>query len=451
MPVELSKEEKEKAEEKSISEDEVSDCISEKIDEGWDRDRAVAACLNMAEEGSSQPEKEVDTMNPEEHEERVKDIQEHEQEMKTARFQITGKDVDIVKESQDSDGEIVVNVPIQALSEDRDGDFINEQGQESIIRQLSSGTVPLMLNHGIGSNPAMYDARDIIGQFIDGDNRNGTTIGTARMRMNKEGEELHSDAKEVVDLLEQDMPIGFSVGFIPQEYDEKENGGMEISDLDLMEVSAVGIPSNPEAVPQAMGSAVAMAKNAGLSKNEIMQTVRKSFEDTMTEKDGQSEKDDAQSQNEDSKSEEQEKQFSDDEIQEILGVVGGALEAHMDEAMQQIEEELEMEEDEETEEDEMDEEEEEEEDTVETDEQDEDEEDDEEMNQDPEKDTSDNTEDEEKSSSESEDNSSEVLSEDEKTVDEEKDGEQRLTTSEENDEKSGEDESEIDYDPRMAV
>ena len=427
---------------KSITDEEVPECISDKIDEGWDQDRAIAACLNMAEEGSSEPTKNVDTMNVEEKEERVNDINENREQLKTADLKVTGKDVEVVKESQDSNGEIVVNVPIQALSEDRDGDFINEKGQESIIRQLKSGQVPLMLNHGVGSSAAMYDARDIVGQFIDGDNRNGTTIGTARMRMNKEGEELHSDAKEIVDLLEQDMPIGFSVGFIPQEVDEKENGGMEISDLDLMEVSAVGIPSNPDAVPQAMGTAAQMAKNAGLSKNEIMSTIEKAFNDTMTEK----QESDGQEQNEGSKSDE--KQMTSEDVEAAMEVVASKVSEHMSMAMDEAEDEVmamidEESEDEEEETDEMDEDEEEEEDTVES-------------NSEPEKqdDGSDHTEDSEKSSSESADDESEKesgLSEDEKTVNKEEDEGKRLSTDESEEKQSEEKQSEVDYDPRMAV
>lgn len=346
---------------RSISEDEVSDCISEKVDEGWDKERAVAACLNMAEEGSFESEKSVDAMNPEEREERKQMLEENQVKLKTADLKVTGKDVEVVNK-ENTDGEVVVNVPIQALSEDRDGDFINEKGQESIIRQLSSGTVPLMLNHGVGSSAAMYDARDIVGQFVDGENRNGTTIGTARMRKSKDGEELHKDAKEIVDLLEQDMPIGFSVGFNPQEVDEKENGGMEISDLDLMEVSAVGIPSNPDAVPQAMSSAVAMAKNQGMENKEILSKIKSAFEhDTMTDKDGQSEQDTTEKTEEpeqvltekdvqnlkqifadtiqESKSVEL-KQLTEDELDEVMGVVGGAAQGAEEDIIDGLEAEL---------------------------------------------------------------------------------------------------------------
>jgi len=278
----------------------------------------------------------VKEMNAEEMEEKQEILNENHDQMKTADLEVTGKDVEVTKET--SDGEIVVNIPIQALAEDRDGDFINEKGQESIVRQLKSGTVPLVLNHGIGSNDAMYDFRDIVGQFIDGENRNGTTIGTARMRKSSDGEELHQDAKEIVDLLEQDMPIGFSVGFIPQEMDEREEGGAEISDLDLMEVSAVGIPSNPEAVPQAMGTAAQMAKNAGLSQNQIVETVKSAFEDTMSEK--QNEDGTDSKEEHDSKSENSQKQMTSEDVEAMMERVASVTSEHMSMAMDEAEDEL---------------------------------------------------------------------------------------------------------------
>lgn len=41
---------------KDISEDEVSQCISEKVEDGVPQDQAVAICLSEAESGSAQPE-----------------------------------------------------------------------------------------------------------------------------------------------------------------------------------------------------------------------------------------------------------------------------------------------------------------------------------------------------------------------------------------------------------
>lgn len=443
---------------KSITDEEVPECIREKIEEeGWDQDRAVAACLNMAREGSVDAEQIADAteLSVEEAEKELKKAQkdspktdETEENKQFVNLKAKGKDVEIVnKESQDGDGEVVVNVPIQALTEDRDGDFINEKGQESIIRQLKSGQVPLFLNHGVGSSAAMYDGRDIIGQFIDGDNRNGTTVATARLRKteNAEGEKvLHRDAKEIVELLEQDMPLGFSVGFIPKDAEEKSDGeGMEISDLDLMEVSAVGIPSNPDAVPQAMGQAVAMAKNAGMDKDDIINSIRKGFEDTMSAKDNQESETDTNTEQDGSKSEKQSKQLSDEEVEMVLETIGGAMETAMDGAMAEIEEALRNGEEDSDEE------------TNVTDE-DEDEENEEEMSDEPEKDASDHNEESEKDSSESENKESEE--EEEKGLDEEEKTEMKGDSDEprkikeikdQDPEEDSKEKSEEEFDPFM--
>jgi hypothetical protein len=166
-----------------------------------------------------------------------------------------------VKMEENSEGRRMVEIPINATTVDRDGDLISEKGQKDMIRQLETGQVPLMPNHGVGESAAMYGFEDIFGKFVDGEMRDGTTVGTVELR---EGSDM---ADEMTDLLEQDMPVSFSVGFIPEQTEERrddngERSGDVIHGLDLMEVSAVGVPSNPDAVPQAMSEAVAAAKAA---------------------------------------------------------------------------------------------------------------------------------------------------------------------------------------------
>jgi len=365
--------------------------------------------------------------------ERLEQAQNKSEQVK--RVQIQGKDVEVV---QKQEGTPTLNVPIQALSEDRDGDFITEKGQQSIIRQLESGQVGLFPNHGVGDKDAMYDFRDLFGKFVSGDNTNGTTIGKAVLRKvndpNSDAEDdkiLHPMAKELVNLLEQDMPVGFSVGFIPKETRPMDEGdGQEIEELDLMEVSAVGIPSNPDAMPAAMSQAASettaiAAKQmveAGFDKNEIVDNVKDALDDTMTEKqesDGQEGKD----------SKSMEKQLDEDQVEMITAIVGDTLDRHMTAALEDIQEDLMNNMDEEMEEDEMDED-----DDMEEDEAHEDE-DEEDMSQES---ASDHTEDDEKdSSAESEDKG---LDEEQKTVDEEETGRKMQTINNEKSEEVSEQE-----------
>lgn len=238
---------------------------------------------------------------------------------KHVNFSVKGSDIKLTKEE---DGDVMVNVPIQATSEDRDGDVITDKGQESILEQLDSGEVPLVPNHGVGRGSATYDFRDIFGQFVGGEIVDGTTVGRARLR---EGSDM---ADELQDLLEQDMPVGFSVGFIPTETEERGEGGMLVDDLDLMEVSAVGVPSNPDAVPQAMGGAVAAAKQAGMTKSDIVDRIEKAFEkDTMTETEEDGETRDAETQ----------KMLSEDEMDAVMDAVSGVMEQALNDIQAEME------------------------------------------------------------------------------------------------------------------
>jgi hypothetical protein len=264
-------------------------------------------------------------------------------EKKRVNFRVKGSNLELTKQE---DGEVYVNVPIQATSEDRDGDVITDKGQERILEQLESGEVPLVPNHGVGAGAATYDFRDIFGQFVGGEMMDGTTVGRARLR---EGSEM---ADELQDLLEQDMPVGFSVGFIPTETEERGEGGMLVDDLDLMEVSAVGVPSNPDAVPQAMGGAVAAAKQAGLGKDEIVGRVEKAFESVefmKQEKDAEVEQR--------SQDVENLKMMTSENVESAMSVVSSVMSEAISEAMDEAEDELMgmVDEDSDMEEDEMDE------------------------------------------------------------------------------------------------
>jgi len=146
-----------------------------------------------------------------------------------------------IKKFKDSSGNEVLSVPIQSLQADREGDVVNEQGQQDIIRQLQTGKVPAFPNHGMGDSFVMYDFREIMGKWVGGEVKGNTTYGYLQLRKN------NASAEALMDLIEQDMPVGFSIGFIPKEYEEKEIG-MEFSAVDLLEVSPVGIPSNAVAV-----------------------------------------------------------------------------------------------------------------------------------------------------------------------------------------------------------
>lgn len=102
----------------------------------------------------------------------------------------------------------------------------------------------------------------MIGAWIDGEIEGNVLYGTAFIEPgNWRGEEL---ARK----LEMGMPIGHSVGFDYVKGRDRPGGGMIFDEVSLWEVSAVGIPSNPDAVNSAAVAAVvkSLRVKAGLEK-----------------------------------------------------------------------------------------------------------------------------------------------------------------------------------------
>jgi len=310
-------------------------------------------------------------------------------------FQINAKDI---KQGEDEDGNPVYKVPISGDAMDRDRDQMAIEGQENMVEQLRSGKVPVYGDHGRAADAPRYSFTNIIGQFIDGelsaiDNQEineGDKVTLATMRVREE----HPDGKELVKLLEGDWPVGFSVGFRPLKVEEITNDdgeliGLKMLEIDLLEASAVGIPSQPDSVPVGISqnsTQAAVAVKSALDKaegevdvKELEKTLEKSMlkgEDDMgDQKDDDKGSGDEPEENNDSNPEElndaeQVKQlikeaveeaeksphyaktlkeelkevekFDEDELEEIMNVVGNAISRHMDAAMEEVAEELAM-------------------------------------------------------------------------------------------------------------
>ena len=46
-------------------------------------------------------------------------------------------------------------------------------------------------------------------------------------------------------LLDDDVPLGASIGFAPKEYTIKDDGGLHFLEIELLEVSVVSVPAHP--------------------------------------------------------------------------------------------------------------------------------------------------------------------------------------------------------------
>ena len=236
----------------------------------------------------------------------------------------------------EKDGQDLLRVPISSTSQDRDGDEFSKDGLERQLEQLKSGTVKMYPNHGdVQGFDMPYPFQHIMGKWVDGEIEDNTLFGFAQLRENND------DADELKDLVEQDMPVGFSVGFgVPEGAASETTDGMQFDDADLMEVSAVGIESNPDAV---VGASMAMAKafdNAGVEPDEnlikeLTDAIKNMTEEEKDEPTDEVEQTEEQSKEGDKDDEEYEDKepeakFSDDEVSEIMGVVGGVVESHME-------------------------------------------------------------------------------------------------------------------------
>lgn len=179
----------------------------------------------------------------------------------------------------------LIRVPISSTTEDRDGDEFSAAGLESMLAGLKSGKVPLYLDHGYLSTGArLYGALDMLGAWIDGEIEGETLYGTAFL------EPENWMAYELARKIEAGLPMGFSVGFGIVKSRNSDNGGLIFDEVNLWEVSAVGIPSNPDAVNSAAMQAVvkALRLKVGLEQNDMKRKTKETDEEpTEEEEEGQ--------------------------------------------------------------------------------------------------------------------------------------------------------------------
>lgn len=223
-------------------------------------------------------------------------------ELKTKSFAATPEQVKVWKARLVEAGPEVtlIRVPISSTSVDRDGDEFSPAGLESLLAALKSGKVPLYLDHGYKESGArLYGALDMLGAWIDGEIEGSTLYGTAFL------EPDNWLAMELARKIEAGLPVGFSVGFGIVKSRNSDNGGLIFDEVSLWEVSAVGIPSNPDAVNSAAVQAVvkSLRVKVGLETDEMKRKTKETEEDPSEE-----EKQDEEEQEEQKTSKEEEEE-----------------------------------------------------------------------------------------------------------------------------------------------
>lgn len=207
----------------------------------------------------------------------------------------------------------LIRVPISSTTEDRDGDEFSPAGLESMLAGLKSGKVPLYLDHGFRESGArLYGALDMLGAWIDGEIEGSTLYGTAFL------EPDNWPAMELARKIEAGLPMGFSVGFGITKSRSKDNGGLIFDEVSLWEVSAVGIPSNPDAVNSVALAAVvkALRVKVGLEPENMKRKTKETDEDPTEEEEEEQKQTPETSEEEEEKQPEEEPPEEDEEEDE---------------------------------------------------------------------------------------------------------------------------------------
>lgn len=255
---------------------------------------------------------------------------------------------------ESDEGQAEVTVPISSTTAHRSGSRMSESALEAMASQLRDGTVGLWDDHGLDEYGwPEYRREDMYGWWVDGEvTEEGVLMGTARLR---DGDERSAD---LVDQLEQDMPVGFSVGYIPtdEEWVAADEGDFEgeeqrvIHDVDLLETSPVGIPDNPNAYAEMGASARVIARSmveSGVTiDREQASVVAASVTDALTDMDGHEEgeeespTDEEASEQNDGGDDTETNGYSEDEVREIFDTVSANLQDAVSTAMEESADEL---------------------------------------------------------------------------------------------------------------
>ena len=170
------------------------------------------------------------------------------------RDRVAPSDLGEVTVENPEDGQPEVTVPISSTAPHRsDGKIMTEEALEAMAEQLQSGEIGLWDDHGLSVETGWreYRREDMYGKWVDGEVEDGVLWATAELMEDRD------ETESLLGQLDQDMPVGFSVGYKPLEEemlaDGEEDGEKprHIYDVDLWETSSVGIPDNPTAIAMA--------------------------------------------------------------------------------------------------------------------------------------------------------------------------------------------------------
>lgn len=235
--------------------------------------------------------------------------------------------------------------PISSTSYDRDGDNMTVEFLNYLADQINNNHVAFFTDHGMGPN-GYYSVLDKLGDWHDAIVTDDILYAALRLRDSP----ITPQLEQITEILNNNIPTTFSIGFIPGEMEENKAGGYSFKTGDILETSAVGIPSNPDAV-----SGLSHIKAYMEAYKKSMQQNTESEVEIMKQKE---EKPNEEEQEEE-KMEDEEEEKSSPEI--TLDAMKSAVKEAVKEALKELKEEEEEEKEDEEEEEKADEDEEEEE------------------------------------------------------------------------------------------
>ena len=141
---------------------------------------------------------------------------------------------------------------------DRDGDVISSKGWD--LKHFKDNPVILWA----------HDYRELpVAKALN------IQKGDGKLRFKPQFAE-HQKAKDVFDLYADGYLKAFSVGFIPQVSEDMEDGGKFFKKAELLEISAVPVPSNPGALAEIRAKGIEAVEKPGYeeTENEVRYRVR---------------------------------------------------------------------------------------------------------------------------------------------------------------------------------
>ncbi len=194
-------------------------------------------------------------------------------------FEAAGDAVSVREGESDGDGLFRIRMPVSSTAEARDGEAFTRERLEGFREQISDGDIGVFLDHGrSGVADSRYSALGKVGYWDSAEVASrdiGADLVADAVLMDPAGLDAEvGDVREALATLkaqaEVGVPLASSVGWSEDTGDREVPGG-----ADLLEISIVGIPSDPRTTTASAEAApLARAVSAATSDFDIATFVR---------------------------------------------------------------------------------------------------------------------------------------------------------------------------------